>query len=213
MFERLNVKRSICSAEGNEEPARALDVVQPGGAGGRLLGTRGPLNPRTSKFTELFGPRVHLARAVLLPPHGRPAACPLDVTQLLTGKRILFAGATGFVGKVSLSMLLHHYGEELAHVYVLVRRGSSKDATTRFYDKVAPASPSSPARQVRRGGAPRLAPVEVHHPRWRHHRPLAGVDEPKARALKGAIDVVVNCAGLVSFNPSLEVASTSTPTA
>ena len=52
---------------------------------------------------------------------------PLDVTKILTGKRVLFAGATGFVGKVSLSMLLHHYGENLAHVYVLVRKGSSKE--------------------------------------------------------------------------------------
>ena len=69
---------------------------------------------------------------------------PLDVTQTLTGKRVLFAGATGFVGKVSLSMLLHHYGDVLAHVFVLVRKGSSKDATTRFYDKVATSEPFIP---------------------------------------------------------------------
>ena len=60
---------------------------------------------------------------------------PLDVTAILTGKRVLFAGATGFVGKVSLSMLLHRYGEQLDKVYVLVRRGSSKNAEVRFFDK------------------------------------------------------------------------------
>ena len=135
-----------------------------------------------------------------------PLLGPLDVTQLLTGKRILFAGATGFVGKVSLSMLLHHYGEELAHVYVLVRRGSSKDATTRFYDKVASSEPFQPLRDKY---------GEAALPDWLRSKctildgditdPWLGVDEPKARALKGAIDVVVNCAGLVSFNPSLEV--------
>src|SRR5438876_937354 len=32
-----------------------------------------------------------------------------------------------------------------------------------------------------------------------------GMDETLARSLKGQVDVVVNCAGLVSFNPSLEV--------
>ena len=45
----------------------------------------------------------------------------LSVSQTLTGKRILFAGATGFVGKVSLSMLLHRYGRELAKVYEIGR--------------------------------------------------------------------------------------------
>ena len=30
----------------------------------------------------------------------------LNVTEVFTGKRLLFAGSTGFVGKVTLSMLL-----------------------------------------------------------------------------------------------------------
>jgi long-chain acyl-CoA synthetase len=131
---------------------------------------------------------------------------PLDVTQILTGKRILFAGATGFVGKVSLSMLLHHYGEVLGHVYVLVRKGSSKDAQTRFYDKVATSEPFIPLRE-KHGEAAAMD--------WLKTKctildgditdPWMGMDEEKAKALKGQIDVVINCAGLVSFNPSLEV--------
>ena len=132
---------------------------------------------------------------------------PLDVTKILTGKRVLFAGATGFVGKVSLSMLLHHYGEELAHVYVLVRKGSAKDAKTRFFDKVATSEPFEPLRTKFGGEAESIA--------WLQKKvtildgditdPWMGMDETAARALKGNIDVVINCAGLVSFNPSLEV--------
>ncbi|WP_309891375.1 AMP-binding protein [Archangium sp.] len=132
---------------------------------------------------------------------------PLDVTKILTGKRVLFAGATGFVGKVSLSMLLHHYGEQLAHVYVLVRKGSSKDANTRFYEKVATSEPFLPVRDRHGGEAEAIA--------WLKTKctildgditdPWMGMDETRARALKGEIDVVINCAGLVSFNPSLEV--------
>ena len=131
---------------------------------------------------------------------------PLDVTKILTGKRLLFAGATGFVGKVSLSMLLHHYGEQLAHVYVLVRKGSSKDAHTRFFDKVATSEPFIPIRDSH---------GETGAIDWLKNKltildgditdPWMGMDETKARALKGEIDVVINCAGLVSFNPSLEV--------
>lgn len=132
---------------------------------------------------------------------------PLDVTKTLTGKRVLFAGATGFVGKVSLSMLLHHYGDDLAHVYVLVRKGSSKDAKTRFFDKVATSEPFEPLRTKYGSEAASIA--------WMQQKctildgditdPWMGMDETAARALKGKIDVVINCAGLVSFNPSLEV--------
>jgi long-chain acyl-CoA synthetase len=132
---------------------------------------------------------------------------PLDVTKTLTGKRVLFAGATGFVGKVSLSMLLHHYGDELAHVYVLVRKGSAKDARTRFFDKVATSEPFEPLRTKFGGEAGSLE--------WLAKKvtildgditdPWMGMAEDEAKALKGKIDVVVNCAGLVSFNPSLEV--------
>ncbi len=35
----------------------------------------------------------------------------LDVAATLKGKRILFVGATGFVGKVALSLLLRRYPE------------------------------------------------------------------------------------------------------
>ncbi len=131
---------------------------------------------------------------------------PLDVTQILTGKRVLFAGATGFVGKVSLSMLLHHYGDVLAKVYVLVRKGSAKDAQTRFFDKVATSEPFEPLR-AKHGEAGAIA--------WLKSKcevldgditdPWVGMAEEKAKALKGQLDVVINCAGLVSFNPSLEL--------
>ncbi len=132
---------------------------------------------------------------------------PLDVTQTLTGKRVLFVGVTGFVGKVSLSMLLHRYGDVLAKVHVLVRKGSSKDAVTRFYDKVASSEPFEPLREKYDGAAGATAwlksKVDVHDGDITD--PWVGLEENVARALKGEIDVVINCAGLVSFNPSLEV--------
>jgi long-chain acyl-CoA synthetase len=135
-----------------------------------------------------------------------PSPGPLDVTKTLTGKRVLFSGATGFVGKVSLSMLLHHYGDVLAHVYVLVRRGSSKDAATRFFDKVATSEPFQPLRDCHgEQGAIDWLKSKVTILDGDITDPWMGMDETAARALTGRIDVVVNCAGLVSFNPSLEV--------
>src|SRR5471032_282858 len=70
----------------------------------------------------------------------------LDVTQALAGKHLLFAGSTGFVGKVALSMLLHRYGHALAAVSVVVRRGSSASAESRFFDKLFPGEAFRPLR-------------------------------------------------------------------
>ena len=64
----------------------------------------------------------------------RRQACPLR------------PAAPAFVGKVTLSMLLHRYGEVLGRVYVLVRRGSAASAERRFFDKVAPSEPFQPLR-------------------------------------------------------------------
>src|SRR5215471_2851187 len=105
----------------------------------------------------------------------------LNVAEVLAGKRILLTGCTGFVGKVALSMLLHRYGERVGRVYVVVRKGSSPTAEQRFFDKIAPSEPFAPIRE-QLGLSPEF------------------LDE-----LRGGLDLVVNCAGLVSFNPSLEL--------
>jgi len=130
-----------------------------------------------------------------------------DVTATLTGKRILFAGATGFVGKVSLSMLLHRYGEVLGDTYVLVRKGSSPSAERRFYDKIVTSEPFQPLRDLYGGeeGA-----VDFYRKKTRIldgdiTDPWMGLSPEQVKELKGKVDIVVNCAGLVSFNPSLEV--------
>jgi long-chain acyl-CoA synthetase len=82
---------------------------------------------------------------------------PLDVTRTFQGKGILFAGATGFLGKVALSMLLERYGEALGKVHVVVRRGSSASAERRFFDKVATSEPFQPLRD-KYGGSGKSAP-------------------------------------------------------
>src|SRR3954464_15896373 len=87
----------------------------------------------------------------------RLAMSHFDVTHALTHKRLLFAGATGFVGKVSLSMLLHRYGDVLGRVHVLVRKGSSASAERRFYDKIISSEPFQPLRDKHGGEEGTLA--------------------------------------------------------
>lgn len=132
---------------------------------------------------------------------GRPI---LDVAEALRGRTILFAGATGFVGKVTLSMLLHRY-PEVGKVFVLVRPGTGGTAEARFFGKVAPSRPFDPIRAqhgsrfaafMREKCIP--VPGDVSDP-------LFGLSERDLAAM-ARLAVLVNCAGLVDFNPSLELA-------
>jgi long-chain acyl-CoA synthetase len=131
---------------------------------------------------------------------------PLNVTGAFTGRRVLFIGVTGFVGKVTLSMLLHRYGKELAQVYVLVRKGSAASAERRFFDKVAPSEPFLPLREAH-GEQGALAFLREKCTVFEGDitDPDLGLEPAAVQALRGKLDVVVNCAGLVSFNPALEV--------
>ncbi len=131
---------------------------------------------------------------------------PLDVTQVFTGKRIVFVGTTGFVGKVTLSMLLAHYGDVLDRVYVVVRKGSAASAERRFFDKVAPSEPFQPLRdRLGDDGAMEYLQKKCTVLDGDITDPWVGLEEAQVEALTGQVHAIVNCAGLVSFNPSLEV--------
>ena len=130
----------------------------------------------------------------------------LNVTEVFTGKRLLFAGSTGFVGKVTLSMLLSRYGETLDKLYVLVRKGSAPSAERRFYDKVATSEPFQPLRDTYGDeGALEFIRRKVEVLDGDITDPLMGLTLEQADALTGKVHAIINCAGLVSFNPSLEV--------
>ncbi|MGZ6133080.1 MAG: AMP-binding protein [Myxococcaceae bacterium] len=130
----------------------------------------------------------------------------LSVSRALAGKKILLTGSTGFLGKVTLSMLLHRYGEALGRVWVLVRRGSATSAEARFVEKVVRSEPFQPLRD-HRGDAEAEAFVRARCGVLDGDitDPLFGLSDEELQALTGQVDVVVNCAGLVSFNPPLEV--------
>ncbi|HEX5754315.1 MAG TPA: AMP-binding protein [Archangium sp.] len=130
----------------------------------------------------------------------------LNVTEVFTGKRLLFAGSTGFVGKVTLSMLLSRYGETLDKLYVLVRKGSAPSAERRFYDKVATSEPFQPLRDTYgEQGAIEFIRRKVEVLDGDITDPLMGLTPEQADGLTGKVHAIINCAGLVSFNPSLEV--------
>ena len=130
----------------------------------------------------------------------------LDVAQALGHQGILFMGATGFVGKVALSMLLQRYGSELESIYVLSRRGSYGSASRRFEDQIATSEPFNPLwEQLGRDRAASFLKAKCQVLDGDIISVLCGLSSSQLQQLKGKVQVVINCAGLVSFNPSLEV--------
>jgi long-chain acyl-CoA synthetase len=129
---------------------------------------------------------------------------PLDVERALAGRRILFTGATGFVGKVALSLLLHRY-PGIGKAFVLVRPGTGGTADARFRAKVAGARPFDPIRQDHGDAFDAFIATRCQAMAGDVSDPLFGLSPADLAAL-GPLDLVLNCAGLVDFNPSLELA-------
>ena len=120
---------------------------------------------------------------------------PIDLAKAFAGREILMTGVTGFLGKVALTMLLDRY-PGIGKVYVLVRPRAGGTAEDRFFNKVATTPPfrGIPAELVKAKCVPLAGDVTD---------PLLGLDPEQ---FKGKLACVINCAGLVTFNPSLEIA-------
>ena len=129
----------------------------------------------------------------------------IDLERAFRGREILITGVTGFLGKVALTMLLDRY-PEVGKVYVLVRPRAGGTADDRFFGKVAASPPFRPLRErhgdrfdafLRQKCVP--LPGDVTDP-------LLGLSDAQVEELSGKLACVINSAGLVTFNPSLELA-------
>ena len=125
-----------------------------------------------------------------------------DVAAALAGKRVLFIGATGFIGKVALSMLLRRY-PGVGRVFVVVRPGHSETSSERFFKSVAGSPAFDPVREVWGAGFDAFLHEKAEPIGGDVSKPLCEFSEEELARI-GPIDAVINCAGLVSFNPSLE---------
>src|SRR5437762_10967053 len=129
----------------------------------------------------------------------------LSPTEIYNGRKVFIIGATGFVGKVALSMLLDRF-PGVGRVYVTVRARSKEESETRFWNNVITAPPFDPVRE-RYGAAfedfirdkVRVVGGDIGEERL-------GFAEEEAQAVADDIDVLINSAGNVTFNPTLESA-------
>jgi long-chain acyl-CoA synthetase len=132
---------------------------------------------------------------------------PLNVAETLRGKNICLIGATGFVGKVALSMFLHRY-PELGKLFVVVRPGAGNSAEDRFFTKIVNSKPFEPVRQRYGKEFMDLLRDKVVPLPGDVGRPFCNFPDEQFEAFErvGGLDVMVNSAGLVTFTPSLESA-------
>lgn len=128
----------------------------------------------------------------------------LNVTETLTGKNILIVGSTGFVGKVTLSMLLYRY-PDINRVYALIRAGAGSTAEDRFLNEIMPSEVFNPLRTKYGDRVETFIRDKVHPIVGDIGRDTCGIDEEKLEELNQVgLDCIINSAGLVSFTPSLE---------
>src|ERR671917_482459 len=126
-------------------------------------------------------------------------------TETFNGRNVFIIGATGFVGKVALSMLLDRF-PGVGRVYVTVRARGKEESETRFWNNVITAPPFDPVRERYGAAFEDFIRDKVRIVNGDIAEDNLGFTEEEAEAVAKDIDVLVNSAGNVTFNPPLESA-------
>ena len=126
-----------------------------------------------------------------------------SVCQTLRGKSIMIIGGTGFLGRVMLYMLLK-FAPEIKKIYVLIRPTHSRSAQDRFQKELL----SSPVFSQNKGdpeffaqsSAQKVEIVEGDAAQVKF-----GLSDEEAAKLHSKLDLVLNTAGNVEFNPPIDL--------
>jgi long-chain acyl-CoA synthetase len=129
----------------------------------------------------------------------------LSPTETFKDRNLLIIGATGFLGKVTLSMLLERF-PCVGRVYVTVRARSKEESETRFWNNVITAPPFDPLRERYGAAFDDFIRDKVRLVNGDIAENNLGFTEEEAQAIAQDIDVLINSAGNVTFNPTLESA-------
>ena len=129
----------------------------------------------------------------------------LSPTEIFKGKKIFFIGGTGFVGKVTLSMLLHNF-PDIGKVYATVRARDENESRTRFWTSIVTSPTFDPLREKYGERFEDFIRSKVVPVNGDVGNEFLGLDEKEARKIMRDTDVIINGAGNVTFNPPLESA-------
>jgi long-chain acyl-CoA synthetase len=127
----------------------------------------------------------------------------LSPTEIYKDRRIFLIGSTGFLGKVTLSMLLHRF-PNVGRVYVTVRARSQEESETRFWNNVITAPPFNPLRERYGSAMDGFIRDKVVVVGGDIAETNLGFSDEQAQRIADDLDVIINSAGNVTFNPTLE---------
>ncbi|MEQ1922304.1 MAG: AMP-binding protein [Pyrinomonadaceae bacterium] len=129
----------------------------------------------------------------------------LSPTEIFKGKKIFFIGGTGFVGKVTLSMLLHNF-PDIGKVYATVRARDANESKIRFWTSIVTSPTFDPLREKYGDGFDDFIRSKVVPVNGDVGNEYLGLDEKEAKKIMRDTDIIINGAGNVTFNPPLESA-------
>ncbi len=129
----------------------------------------------------------------------------LSPTEIYNDRKIFLIGSTGFLGKVTLSMLLNRF-PNIGKVYVTVRARSREESETRFWNNVITEPPFDPLRERYGNALDGFIRDKVVVLGGDIGETNLGYSETEAQQVADDIDVIINSAGNVTFNPTLESA-------
>lgn len=129
----------------------------------------------------------------------------LSPTEIFKGKKIFFIGGTGFVGKVTLSMLLHNF-PDIGKVYATVRARDANESKIRFWTSIVTSPTFDPLREKYGDGFEDFIRAKVVPVNGDVGNEYLGMEEAEAAKIMRQCDVIINGAGNVTFNPPLESA-------
>jgi long-chain acyl-CoA synthetase len=127
----------------------------------------------------------------------------LSPTEIYKDRRIFLIGSTGFLGKVTLSMLLHRF-PNVGKIYLTVRARSQEESETRFWNNIVTAPPFDPLRERYGSALDGFIEDKVIIRGGDIAETNFGYSEEEAQAIADDIDIIINSAGNVTFNPTLE---------
>ncbi len=129
----------------------------------------------------------------------------LSPTETFKGKKIFFIGGTGFVGKVTLSMLLNNF-PDIGKVYATVRARDANESKIRFWTSIVTSPTFDPLREKYGDGFDDFIKSKVVPVNGDVGNEYLGLDEKEAKKIMRDTDIIINGAGNVTFNPPLESA-------
>jgi long-chain acyl-CoA synthetase len=122
--------------------------------------------------------------------------------SILAGQNILIIGTTGFLAKVMLSMLLERFST--GKIFCLIRSQRSRSAEDRFFEDVMGSEMMAPFRQKLGVSFETYIKEKVVVLAGDISKPQLGLTDEDADLIRREVDVVINSAGLVNFNPPLD---------